>query len=461
MKTQTFVRRLKVPAPAETLFAWHEAPGAFQRLTPSWEPVRVLEQTGGIRDGASALLQIGLPGPFGIRWQVVHQDYIAGRQFVDRQVRGPIAFWKHTHAIEPSGPTESYLEDRIEYALPLGRVGNWVAGAFVRRKLERLFNYRHAITFHDLTAIEQYRSAGAMKVLVSGSTGLVGSELCTVLTSGGHEIARLVRESPRSRQPEVTWDPAKGQLNAAQLEGFDAVVHLAGENISSRWTEKQKARIRDSRIQGTQLLCETLAKLKQKPQTLVCASAIGFYGDRGNQELDESSPPGNPQAFLVDVCKQWEAATEPARAAGIRVVNLRFGVILSPKGGALAKMLLPFQLGAGGIIGDGKQFMSWIALDDAVGAIQHVLATSALTGPVNAVSPQSVTNYEFTKTLGTVLYRPTIFPVPAFAARLAFGEMADELLLASTRVKPAQLNASGYKFRYPQLEAALRHVLGK
>jgi uncharacterized protein len=300
-----------------------------------------------------------------------------------------------------------------------------------------------------------------MKVLISGSTGLVGSALCTALTTAGHEITRLVRESPRSRQPEIHWDPQKGTIDAAKLEGFDAVVHLAGESIAAgRWTDKQKARIRESRVRGTTLLCETLARLKNKPPVLVCASAIGFYGDRGETIVDETSPPGTDM-FLVDVCQEWEAATQAASTAGIRVVNLRFGVVLSPKGGALAKMLLPFKLGAGGVLGDGKQYMSWIALDDAVGAIQHAIKSEAACGPVNAVSPNPVTNYVFTKTLGKVLVRPTFFPVPAFVARLAFGQMADELLLASTRVQPVKLHETGYTFRYPELEGALRHVLSE
>ena len=454
-------KRSVMPTSAEELFAWHERPGAFERLTPSWEKVKVLEQADGIRNGARVLLRVGMAGPLGMIWEVAHSDYIAGRQFVDQQVRGPFAYWKHTHTIVPNGPRGSILEDRVEYALPLGMAGRLVAGRFVRKRLGRLFRYRHAITLDDLRAIEQYRSAGTMKVLISGSTGLVGSALCTALTTGGHEIARLVRESPRSRQPEIPWDPANGTIDAAKLEGFDGVVHLSGENIAAgRWTEKQKQRIRDSRVKGTRLLCETLAKLKQKPKVLVCASAIGFYGDRGDEVVDESSPAGS-NMFLVDVCKEWESATEPARSAGIRVVNLRFGIVLSPSGGALAKMLLPFKLGVGGVIGDGKQYMSWVALDDAVGAVQHCLMTDSLSGPVNAVAPQAVTNREYTKTLGKVLTRPTIFPLPASIARLAFGQMADELLLTSTHVRPTRLLESKYVFRYPQLEGALRHLLGK
>ena len=237
-------------------------------------------------------------------------------------------------------------------------------------------------------------------------------------------------------------------------------MHLAGENIAvRRWTPAQKARIRDSRVQGTRLLAQSLARLQQPPTVMVCASAIGFYGDRGEELLTEGSAPGS--GFLTDTCRAWEAAAQPASEKDIRVVNLRLGVVLSPGGGALAKMLLPFRLGVGGKIGSGRQYMSWIEIDDVVGVIHYALTTDELRGPVNAVAPNPVTNREFTKTLGRVLSRPTIFPMPAFAARLAFGEMADELLLASTRVKPARLQNSGYYFRHPRLEDALRHLLGK
>jgi uncharacterized protein (TIGR01777 family) len=243
-----------------------------------------------------------------------------------------------------------------------------------------------------------------------------------------------------------------------RLDGFDAVVHLAGENIAAgRWTESVKERIRKSRVDGTQLLSRALARLKQPPRAVVQASAVGFYGNRGDESLTESSPRG--QGFLPAVCVAWEAAAEPAEKQGIRVVFLRFGVILSRKGGALKKMLLPFRLGVGGVIGDGSQYMSWITLDDAVAAIQHALSTEGLRGPVNVVSPQPVTNRGFTRTLGRALGRPTVFPMPAFAARLAFGEMADALLLSSQRVLPDRLLGSGYSFRHPDLEPALRHVL--
>jgi uncharacterized protein len=298
-----------------------------------------------------------------------------------------------------------------------------------------------------------------MKILVSGSSGLIGSALVPLLAAGGHRVTRLVRSRMQSGASQISWDPAAGRLDRAAAEGFDAVVHLAGENIAAgRWTAKQKARIRDSRVKGTRLVSETMAGLTKAPQILVSASAVGYYGDRGEELLQEESPPGAD--FLAEVCQEWEAATQPAAQSGIRVVNLRTGVVLSASGGALAKMLPPFRLGLGGVIGSGQQYVSWIALDDVVGIINHSLTEGGLRGPVNVVAPQPVTNREFTRALGRVLSRPTFFSMPAWAARLAFGEMADALLLAGQRAEPARLVRAGYNFRFPELEGALRHVLG-
>ena len=296
-----------------------------------------------------------------------------------------------------------------------------------------------------------------MHVVVSGSRGLVGSALVPFLAAGGHRLPRLVRGTP-ANSDETAWNPARGLAEPSCLGGVDAVVHLAGENIAAgRWTPARKAEIRQSRVEGTRSLCESLARLANPPKLLVSASAIGFYGDRGSQTLTEESGPGS--GFLPDVCREWEAAVEPASQAGIRVVNLRFGMVLSPAGGALQKMLLPFKLGLGGRIGSGDQFMSWIAIDDAVGAIRHALSAESLRGPVNAVAPTPVTNAEFTRLLARALRRPAFMPVPPFAARLAFGEMADALLLASARVMPVRLQESGYHFRFPALEDALRYLL--
>jgi uncharacterized protein (TIGR01777 family) len=299
-----------------------------------------------------------------------------------------------------------------------------------------------------------------MNILISGSTGMIGSALIEVLKTQNHRVTRLVRSPLQSSEPTVQWNPATGTLNANDIEGFDSVVHLAGESIAaSRWTDAQKAKIRNSRVQGTTLLSETLAKLSKPPKVLVCASAVGYYGNRGDTILREDSGAG--AGFLADICQEWESAADPAKQKGIRVVHLRTGIVLSPKGGALAKMLLPFKMGVGGVMGSGKQYWSWISLDDVIGAFHHALITESLQGAVNVVAPRAVTNQEFTKTLGKVLSRPTIFPLPAFAARLALGEMADDLLLSSARLEPARLLASNYKFHHPELEGALRELLGK
>ena len=298
-----------------------------------------------------------------------------------------------------------------------------------------------------------------MKILVSGSSGLVGSRLVPSLATAGHQVVRLVRAAS-GPGASITWDPVRGSLEAAALEGFDAIVHLAGESIAAgRWNAAKKRRIHDSRVLSTALLSGTIARLSRPPRVLLCASAIGFYGDRGDAILREDSPSG--EDFLSRVCRAWEGASEPAARKGVRVVRHRFGMILSPAGGGLAKMIPPFKLGAGGRLGTGRQFISWIAIDDVLGALEHALDTPALSGPVNTVSPSPATNDEFTRTLGHVLRRPTIAAMPAFAARLLFGEMAGALLLSSQRVEPQRLVESGYRFRFPDLEPALRHLLDR
>lgn len=297
-----------------------------------------------------------------------------------------------------------------------------------------------------------------MKILITGSSGLVGSALAPYLRDLGHHVVRLIRSTPRPGQSEIFWDPTMDVLDLSSCGDFDAVVHLAGDNLAEgRWTAQKKVRIRKSRVQGTRFLSEAIARLQSPPKILASASAIGFYGHRADELLSESSLAG--AGFLAEVCQQWEAATLPAVERGIRVVQLRFGVVLSRSGGALAKMLLLFQLGMGGVLGSGRQYWSWIAMEDVLGVIDHILASDRLSGPVNVVSPQPITNREFTKTLGRLLSRPTMLSVPALAARIVFGEMADEAFLASARVEPVKLLGSGYTFRYPNLTDALRHFL--
>jgi uncharacterized protein (TIGR01777 family) len=295
------------------------------------------------------------------------------------------------------------------------------------------------------------------RVLITGASGLLGSAMALSLGSSGHEIVRAVRKATPG-PGEVPWEPDKA-LDPALVSGLDAVLHFAGENIVGRWTKTKKDRIRNSRVLGTRVLADALARTSAQPRVFVAASAIGYYGNRGDEMLTEESAPGS--GFLAETCHQWEAATEAASRAGIRVVSIRMGVVLSRTGGALDKMLLPFKLGLGGRVGSGRQWWSWIHIADIVGAVEHVLRNESLRGPVNLVAPHPVTNAEFTSTLGRMLHRPTIFPVPAFALRLALGEMADQALLASQRVGPTRLAATGYAFRFPRLDGALRDLLGK
>ena len=295
------------------------------------------------------------------------------------------------------------------------------------------------------------------KVLVSGSSGLIGKALLASLTSSGYQIHRLVRTNSRETSGEVGWDPTS-PLSGQAASGYAAVIHLAGESIVGRWTDDKKKRIRDSRVIGTQNLVRGLAAAPERPKVLVCASAIGFYGNRGDELLSEKSASGSD--FLSSVCREWEAAAQPAADAGIRVAHVRIGVVLSKDGGALAKMLTPFRLGLGGPIGNGRQWWSWVHIKDVVGAIHHVLKTDLLQGAVNVVAPRPVANADFTRALAKAVSRPAMFPMPAFVARVAFGQMADELLLASQRVEPVKLVSSGYPFRFSDLSKALDNVLG-
>jgi uncharacterized protein (TIGR01777 family) len=300
----------------------------------------------------------------------------------------------------------------------------------------------------------------AMKVLVTGSSGLIGSALRKRLEAGGHKVVRLVRSPDQTGEDAFFWDPPAGSLDEATLEGVDAVVHLAGETIVGRWTDAKKERIRDSRISSTRLLSDTIASIDGRPKVFVCASAVGYYGDRGDEELTEDSSHG--EGFLAGVVLEWEAATQPAGRAGVRIVNLRSGEVLSRDGGVLAQLLPPFRLGLGGPLGAGRHYMSWISLDDEVAAIENALVTEELSGPVNLVAPRPVTNREFAKTLGRVLHRPAVLRTPLTPLRMAYGsEFVEEVLLASARAVPSRLLASGYRFEHAELEVALTDLLSR
>jgi uncharacterized protein len=459
MGDQRFTRTTRIDAPASALFAWHARPGALERLVPPWQSVAVIDRTGAIDDGRVVLL-VG-PWPFRRRWVAEHRPLVGEREvlgFRDVQVEGPMARWEHAHHFRAEGSDASLLEDCIDYRLPLGFVGNRVAGPVVRRMLARTFEYRHRITADDV-ARHTRREEGPMQIAVSGATGLIGSALVPFLMTGGHGVTHLVRGRPTPGANDARWDPAAGEIDSDALRGIDAAVHLSGESVAEgRWNEGKKARIRESRIDSTRLLSETLARLDPRPRVLVCASAVGIYGDRGDELLTEDSEPGN--GFLADLTREWEASSQAARDAGIRVVNVRFGIVLSARGGALRTMLLPFRLGVGGPLGSGRQWMSWVAIDDVIGAIQHALMTEELEGPVNVTAPNPETNRDFSRTLGRVLRRPAVMRVPLPVLRIALGEFADDAV-SSQRAMPTRLEQTGFQFSQPELEGALRHVLGK
>ena len=457
MSVETFTKKISVRRPVGEVFAWHERPCALERLTPPWERVEILDQTGGIQDGGRVTLRSKV-GPFWSQWQVEHRGYKERQQFRDVQVSGPFASWEHLHRFEADGTADSTLTDEIRYELPFGAFGR-VGGAFVRGKLEQLFTYRHAVMRDDLEIAARYGAVRPMRFLISGASGLVGRALVPFLRSQGHEVICLVRRAPKTAD-EVYWEPLKGVLDLAQVRVLDAVIHLAGEPIAGgRWTAAQRESIRESRVLGTRTLVGAVDRLRHRPFVIVTASATGFYGNGGERTLREDDKRG--EGFLAEVCEAWEREAVVARGFGIRVVKLRTGVVLTPAGGALAKLLPLFRAGLGGRLGNGRQWMSWISIDDLVGAFYHAVLDQRCNGPVNAVAPEPVTNADFTMTLAEVLQRPAVLPVPKAALKLALGALAEETLLSSARVEPKRLLDAQFWFRHERLEAALRHVLGR
>ncbi len=464
MPRHTFEKTSTVPTSQSEAFDWHTRPGGFERLEPPWDPVEVVQRSGGITSGATATLKmhVGPADLVPLTWEVEHRDFRPPELFKDVQLSGPFKSWEHEHRFEPIEEHTTRMTDHIEYELPLGSVGDVLGRRFARGNLEQVFHYRHRLLREDLLAVSGSQ-VEPMTVGITGSTGFIGSHLIPLLTTAGHRVVRIVRGSPDMdpglAERCIGWEPMEGRIDPKDLEGMDAVIHLAGESIFARWNEQKRRRIRVSREAGTRALAEALASLDIKPRVLISASAIGIYGSRGDERLDESASRG--EGFLADVAEAWERAADPAAEAGIRVVHPRLGIVLDPRGGGLAQMLPIFKLGGGGRLGSGDHWWSWITLEDAIGGVFHALTHPDVRGPMNLVAPNPVTNAQFTKTLGKVLRRPTVVPVPEFVARVAFGEMADEVLFGSQRVVPQALERSGYRFRLPDLEAAMRALLGR
>ena len=449
-----FVRRLELPVSAEVAFAWHERSGAFERLSPPWQKVRVIERSGGIRDGARVTLDLGAPLP---RWALEHHGYQVGRVFRDRQLSGPFARYAHTHTFEPHGE-RCVLEDRIEFEPPFPPFGRLCTG-LIEAQFDALFAWRHRVTRLDLARLVA-RDGRAFTVGITGASGMIGRELAAYLGTQGVRVKRFVRRVARGPQ-EIAWDPARGTLDPANLLDLDAIVHLAGAGVADApWTEARKRELVDSRVLSTQLLARTLAGMPLRPRVLVSTSAVGWYGDRGEEALDEASTPGT--GFLAELGQAWEHAADPAAAAGVRVVHPRIGVVLWPPGGALPRLLLATRFGAGGPLGSGRQWWSWITLHDLLDVLVRAVDDTTLSGPFNAVAPEPVRQHDFARALGRVLHRPSFAPAPAFALHALLGRaMADQMLLASQKLNPRELQARSHAYRDPQLEPALAALLGR
>lgn len=455
-----FIKSTEIPGTNKDAFDYHSREGALERLVPPWSILRVISHAENIKDGAISTFKVSL-GPINFKWIAVHFGYLQDRQFQDKMVKGPLQSWIHTHSFIPTAKGHCIMEDKIAYSPPFGKLGPILLNNTIQNNLNQLFHYRHRILSNDINLWKLAGRSKGQKILITGSHGLIGSSLIPLLTAAGeHKITRLRRTSSDRNNPNshsIVWDPDNDKVNLKELEGFDVVIHLAGENIFGRWTDSKKHKILESRVKSTRLLCDSLIKLTNPPPTLVCASATGFYGNQGNEVLTEESKPGF--GFLSEVCRKWEESTEIARGAGIRVVNTRFGVVLTPKGGMLHKLLALSRFGLGLRFGDENQHISWVSVEDAIGSIFYSIINSSIRGPINVVSPNPVTNLEFSRTLARIVKSKIMLPISQKVARIMLGELADALI--TPRVVPNKLSSAGYKFVNPDLEDTLRLLLGR
>jgi uncharacterized protein (TIGR01777 family) len=458
----TFTHTAAMPVSQDHVWSWYDAPEAFVRIMPEWERLTPLE-LGALEDGASTRFRMHL-GPLRPVWVARHHDVVKGQAFSDRMERGPFGAWDHEHRITAKGAGSS-VDDTVTWRLPFHMFTGWTAPITVLPRLRTMFAFRSRRVRLDLKRIEETAHLPRRRVLVSGSTGLIGTQLCAFFHAAGHEVVRLLRTNTKlpahlKGQAVVRWDDRTGEVVEGSLEGFDAVVHLAGAGIGDRrWSRSRMDLIRTSRTGPTALLAERLAALKHPPEVLLSGSAVGIYGNRPEGTVDETAEVG--RGFLDEVALDWESATAQASESGIRVVHLRTGLVMTAAGGVLAKQLLPAKLGAGGPLGSGRQQISWISIDDEVHAIHHLMMHETAEGPYNLTSPQPVAQREFARTLGRVLRRPAFAPLPGFVLRVLFGRMARPLLLEGQAALPTRLIESGYTFAHPDLESCLRHTLGR
>ena len=451
----------EVNADVEATFAWFEHEGSFRRLMPPWEVAEEVRADQSLDVGSRRIFRFPM-GPIKMKWIAEHTAYDPPFFFADKMVKGPFWSWNHDHHLsEEEGVTT--VVDEVRYQVPFGPLGNLVdsilGGMLVKSRISRMFRARELRLKRDLERHATFSHLPRKKILIAGSSGMIGTQLSAFLDTGGHEVWKLVRRQIRENENELFWNPEIGELDPEILVGFDAIIHLGGEGIGDkRWNKKRKIAIRNSRVNSTKLLSEAVASLENGPEAFILASAIGCYGERGDEELRESSEIGN--GFLADVCHDWEGSASAVEQSGIRTIFLRSGIVLAATGGALGKMLLPFKMGGGGPMGGGRQWMSWISLDDEIYAIHHLLMNSNSSGKYNLTAPNPSRQRDFAKTLGRVLRRPAFAPIPRLAVKILFGEMGEKLTLDSQRVLPERLEREGYNFLHSNLEGALRDSLG-
>ncbi|MBT86143.1 MAG: TIGR01777 family protein [Euryarchaeota archaeon] len=460
----TYTHETVVESDIESTFEWFEHEGSFRRLMPPWEVAEEVRADDSLEVGSQRVFRFPAPGaPFlKMTWIAEHTAYDPPKHFSDTMVKGPFWSWNHDHDLsEVEGITT--VKDEVSYQVPFGPLGNLadrlLGGSLVKGRISRMFKARELRLQRDLREHSKFSNLKRKRILVAGSSGLIGTQLVAFLDTGGHDVWRLVRRESKEGSKELSWYPDKGVLNPDDIEGFDVIIHLGGAGIGDkRWNKKRKKLIVQSRKDSTTLLSDTMSKLKKKPEAFIVASAIGYYGNRADEELTEDSSPGD--GFLTETVIQWESYADSAREAGIRVVNTRNGIVLSAAGGALGRMLLPWKMGGGGPLAGGKQWMSWISLDDEIYAIHHLMMSPECEGAYNLTAPQPVRQKDFSKTLGKVLRRPAFAPIPGFSMKILFGELAGPLLIEGQRVLPKRIQDSGYEFLHKDLESALRDSLG-
>ena len=445
-------------SPRPEVFDWFERKGSFRRLMPPWEVAEEVRADETLEDGAQRIFRFPM-GPIKMTWVAEHLGYQPPEKFEDIMKKGPFRSWHHVHRfIEKDGGT--VVHDEVDYKLPMGVLGRVFGSRNVRNRLNRMFRARENRLIRDLERHSDFKHLDRKRILLAGASGLIGKQLAAFLDTGGHEIWRLVRRTPVAGQNEIEWNPSKGTIDDSAIEGFDIVIHLGGAGIGDRrWTKSRMVLIEKSRTESTGLLARTLASLKQKPEVFLVASAIGWYGNRGDEILDEQSEAGT--GFLPETCLAWEASADAARQAGIRTIHARTGVVLDASGGALEKMLLPAKMGAGGPIGFGRQWFSWISMDDQIYALHHLVMSPNTEGAYNITSPEPLQQKNFAKALGRVLRRPAFMPTPPFAIWFLYGKMGVALTTESQRVMPTRLTEEGYRFQHQDAESALRDALGK